>query len=74
MPRYFFTIQASNRDVENDPSGTVLPNNTAALSHAECMIRQLQKERGYGDPGLTLLVKDESQRTILFLPFVAGGD
>lgn len=74
MPRYFFTIQASNRDIENDPSGTILPDNTAALLHAECMIRQLQKERGYSDPELSMLVKDKSQQTILFLPFVAGGD
>jgi uncharacterized protein DUF6894 len=74
MPRYFFSIQASNRGIENDPSGTILPDNMAALSHAEHMIRQLQKECGYTDPGLTMLVKDESQQTILFVPFVAGGD
>lgn len=74
MPRYFFTIQASNKEVDDDPGGTILPNVMAALSHAECMIRRLQEECGYDDPGLIMLVKDESRRTVLFLPFVAGGD
>ncbi len=74
MPRYFFTIQALNRNVEDDPSGMILPNITAALSQAEHMIIKLQKESGYDDPGLMMLVKDETRQTILFLPFVPGGD
>ena len=74
MPRYFFTIQASNGDLEDTRISEALPDITAALAHAERMIRELQKEGGYGDPGLKMFVKDESQRTVLFLPFVACGD
>lgn len=74
MPRYFFTIHASNGHLEDDRISEALPDLTAALAHAERMIRELQKEGGYDDPGLNMLVKDESHRTVLFLPFVACGD
>lgn len=74
MPRYFFAIQASNGDLEDDRISEALPDITAALAHAERMISELQKEGGYDDPGLKMFVKDESQRTVLFLPFVACGD
>jgi hypothetical protein len=74
VPRYFFTIQASNGDLEDDRISEALPDITAALAQAERMIRELQKEGGYDDPGLKMFVKDESQQTVLFLPFVACGD
>ena len=74
MPRYFFTIHASNGHLEDDRISEALPDLTAALAHAERMIRELQKEGGYDDPGLNMLVKDKSHRTVLFLPFVACGD
>ncbi len=60
MPRYFFTIHASNGHLEDDRISEALPDLTAALAHAERMIRELQKEGGYDDPGLNMLVKDES--------------
>ena len=74
MPRYFFTIRALNGDLEHDPSGKFLPDIAAALTHAERIISQLHKESGYDDPALMMLVKDETGRTVLYLPFVAGGD
>ena len=74
MPQYFFTIQALNGSHEDDRIGKVLPDITAALTRAEHMISELRKEGGYDDPGLNMLVKDETQRTVLFLPFVACGD
>jgi hypothetical protein len=74
MPRYFFTVRAFDNVVEGDPRGTTLPDITAALSHAERVIRRLQRDGGHDDPGLMMLVKDETQHAVLFLPFVAGGD
>lgn len=74
MPRYFFTIQASNGDFEDAHISEALPDIMAALAYAKQMIRELQKKGGYDNCGLNMLVKDESQRTVLFLPFVACGD
>jgi hypothetical protein len=74
VPQYFFTVQAPNGDLEDDRISKALPDITAALAHAERLIRELQKEGGYDDPGLKMFVKDESQQTVLFLPFVACGD
>ena len=66
MPRYFFTIQASNGDLEDDRISEALPDITAALAHAERMIRELQKEGGYDDPGLKMFVKDSLSRQSYF--------
>ena len=74
MPLYFFTIQALNETLEDDRIGKALPDITAALAHAEGMIRELQKQGEYDDPELKMLVKDQLQQTVLFLPFVACGD
>jgi hypothetical protein len=74
MPRYFFTVQTLNNVVEDDPGGTTLPDITAALAHAERVIRSLRRDGGHDDPALTMLVKDETRHAVLFLPFIAGGD
>ena len=74
MPRYFFAIRQSDGDLEEDPSGTILPNLAEALSHAERVIINLQNESSYIHPGLMMFVKDESGQTILSLPFVPSGD
>ena len=66
MPRYFFTIQASNGDLEDDRISEALPDITAALAHAERMISDLQKEDRYNDPGLKMFVKDEFNRQSYF--------
>jgi hypothetical protein len=72
VPRYFFTIRGRDR-VKDDPHGTNLPDILAALSHAECQIRELRKEREYNnDPTLMMIVKDDSGHTVLSLPFFPG--
>jgi hypothetical protein len=67
VPLYFFTIQALNGNLQDDRIGKVLPDITAALAHAERMIRELQKEGEYDDPELKMIVKDQTQQTVLFL-------
>ena len=74
MPQYFFAIQGLNGNREEDRIGKVFPDIVAALAEAERMISELQEEGGCDEPGLSMLVKDETQRTVLFLPFVACGD
>ena len=70
----FFHNPGNERESEHDRIGKVLPDITAALAHAEGMIGELQKQGAYDDPELKMLVKDQLQQTVLFLPFVACGD
>jgi hypothetical protein len=72
VPRYFFKIRLSDGELEDDPHGTNLPNVAAALSYAECAIKELRSESGYDDPGLMMIVEDEARQTVLSLPFVPG--
>ena len=51
MPKYFFAVRGTAGE-KDDPHGTVLPNDAAALSYAERTIAELQKEEGYDDPGM----------------------
>ena len=75
MPRYFFTIRGRAR-VEDDPTGTDLPDAATALSHAEYKIQELKKKSGYytynNDPALMMIVKDHARQTVLSLPFFPG--
>jgi hypothetical protein len=70
VPRYFFKIQASDGEIEDDPHGTNLPNVAAALFYAERTIKELQSESEFDDPGMMMIVEDESRRTVLSLPFI----
>jgi len=65
VPRYFFTIRGANV-IEEDPHGTILPDTDTA----ERKIKELRGEGGYDDPLLILVVKDDSNRTVLSLPFL----
>ena len=71
MPRYFFTIHGQDR-VADDPEGTYLPDEAAALSYTEYTIRELRKKSGYNDLALMMFVEDEARQTILALPFFPG--
>ena len=56
--------------LEDDPHGTILPDIPAALSYAERTIRELRGEDSYDDRLLIMIVKDESNQTVLSLPFL----
>ncbi len=71
MPRYFFIIRGRN-NAKDDRDGTNLPDVAAALSNAEHKIRELRTQSGYDDPSLMMIVKDETGRTVLSLPFFPG--
>ena len=72
MAQYFFNIQSSDMEAEDDPHGTNLPDLAAALSHAERAIKELQKHRKYRPPGPMMIVTDEAGQTVLALPFFPG--
>jgi hypothetical protein len=70
----FLSIRGRAR-VEDDPTGTDLPDVAAALSHAECAIRELRKRAATtynNDPALMMIVKDEVRQTVLSSPFFPG--
>ena len=69
MPRYFFAIRWPGGR-KDDLDGTFLPNEAAALSYAERTIESLRKEKGYDDPGLMMLVRNERQQIVLSIPFL----
>jgi hypothetical protein len=72
MPRYSFTIHGRDR-VADDPDGTYLPDVAAALSYAEYTVRELRKKSGYkNDLALMMMVRDQTGRTVLSLPFFPG--
>jgi uncharacterized protein DUF6894 len=72
MPQYFFIIQGSDAETEDDRHGTNLPDLGAALSYAERTIRELQKDGEYRPPGPMMIVMDEARQVVLTLPFSPG--
>jgi hypothetical protein len=50
----------------------ILPSDAAALAKAERMLAQLQKENGYDDPGITMVVQNESRDMVWSIPLLPG--
>ena len=69
MPRYFFVVQRANQQTD-DPHGRILPNDSAALHHAEHAIAELHKKEGYSDPTGLFVVKNERNESVLSVPFL----
>jgi hypothetical protein len=70
VPRYFFARWWPDGRKQNDPDGTILPNEAAALSYAERIVESLRKESGYNNPGLMMFVRNERQQIVLSIPFL----
>ena len=64
VPRYFFAIRWPDGRKQDDPDGTFLPNEAAALSYAERAIES------FDDPRLMMLVRNERQQIVLSIPFL----
>jgi hypothetical protein len=69
VPRYFFAIRGTAKE-EDDPQGTILPNDAAALSYAERTITQYQKEDVHHDPGMIMIVRNDSNQIVWSIPFL----
>ena len=69
MPRYYFNLEGDNH-ADNDRSGTLLSNDSAARNYAERIVGELQDAGGYDGAGLAMVVKDAGGRTIFSIPFL----
>jgi hypothetical protein len=52
-----------------DHSGTLLPDDNAALAHAKRIIRELKDAGGYDDPNLKMIVKNSDGHVVHLIPF-----
>ena len=71
MSQYFFNIRRPDRE-DSDLRGVPLPNDAAVLDHALCLAKDLRQGGEHDDPGLMMIVRNESLKTVLSLPFFAG--
>jgi hypothetical protein len=69
VPEYFFVVQRKDQE-ETRPSAVVLPNDAAALRHAERTIAELQTEKINFDPMGFVIVRNEMNEVILSVPFL----
>lgn len=69
VPEYFFVVQRKDQD-ETRPPAVVLPNDAAALRHAERTIAELQMEKSNFDPMGFVIVRNEKNEVILSVPFL----
>jgi len=68
VPKYYFILQWADRR-HDDPHGTLLPDDGAALGYAERIIGELQEAGGYDEPGLAMVVKTAAGRIVFSIPF-----
>jgi hypothetical protein len=69
LRRYRFKIRWSDGREDVDDEGEVLPDDTAARDYALRMIRELKEDGGYDEPGLKMVVIDDSGDEIFQFPF-----
>jgi hypothetical protein len=69
MNRYFFILKWPDRE-HGDPMGVDMPNDYAAFDYAQRVIRELKEAGAYEDDiGLTLMVRNGTDKTIFAIPF-----
>jgi hypothetical protein len=69
-PRFFFVLQWSEPEVENDdPHGTPLPNDAAAKAYAHRIVHELKEAGGYDDPDLKMVDKNSAGDVIHSISF-----
>ena len=71
VQRYFFGVRWSDHE-DDDPNGTLLSDNAAALNYADRLIRELKKGSRYNDPNLMVIVRNGTKRVVLSIPFLAA--
>jgi hypothetical protein len=68
MQTYYFDVRDGER--YQDRGGEPMPSDEAALALASRIIRELRQSGGYDDPGLTLIVRNASGKTLFTIPFM----
>jgi hypothetical protein len=71
VQRYFFDVRWPDRE-DDDPNGTLLSDNAAALNYADRFIRELKDGGKYNDPNLMVIVRDGMKKVVLSIPFLAA--
>jgi hypothetical protein len=71
VPRYFFVVQWPGVEVD-DPQGTLLPHDAAAIAFAERCIQEIKEDKSLADPSMAMIVKREAFGTVLTIPFFPG--
>jgi hypothetical protein len=66
---YYFDVRGYGEG-HDDRGGRLMPNDEAALAYARRIIRELTEVGGYGDPSLTLIVRNAAGKTIYSIPFM----
>jgi hypothetical protein len=67
MPRYFFILVYPDRAI-NDPGGTVLPSDEAAVAAARTIIDDLLEYSGTGQPRPIIMVRNEAGEIVYQFP------
>ena len=67
MARYFFILVYPDRAI-NDPRGTVLPSDQAAIGAARTIIDDLLEDAGPGQPRPIIMVRNEAGEVIYQFP------
>ena len=67
MPRYFFIVAYSDREFD-DPDGTLLPGDEAAIDYARRLAEELREDRQPGEPDMTMIVKNVDRVVIYSAP------
>jgi len=66
----WYAFAAEWRDGRSDTIGVSnLADATAAQRHARLIIRELKELRGYHEPGLRMIVKEDDGDVIAVIPF-----
>ena len=75
MPRYFFVVTYADHQID-DPDGTLLPADTAAIEYARRIINDLREERRPEEPEPSIAVKNAAGEVIYRFParWYADGD
>ena len=68
MPRYFFALHWPDQACD-DAGGIALAGQDDAQAYARRVIRELKEGGGYDAPGLTMVVRDHTGKTIHSIRF-----
>jgi hypothetical protein len=67
MRRYFFTVTYPDQEID-DPDGTLLPSETAAIEYARRVIDDLREDHKSEDSRPTIIVKDDAGEVVYRFP------
>jgi len=67
VPRYFFIVAYPDREFD-DPDGTLLPGDEAAIDYARRLAEELREGLQPSEPDMTMIVKNAEVAVIYSAP------